>query len=77
MKGVGLNPLGASDSCEEFACSPYVCVCVFSSLSPASSYVCERWISDPKLTFAVNVSVESCLLSSWCVGHLFHIKDMG
>lgn len=32
-------------------------VCVFSSVPPASSYICDRWISDPKLTFAVNVSV--------------------
>lgn len=38
-------------------------VCMFSlclrvfSVAPASSYICDRWISDPKLTFAVNVSV--------------------
>lgn len=27
MKVVGLNPLEARNSSEEFGCSPYVCVC--------------------------------------------------
>lgn len=55
-KVVGLNPLAARNSCEEFACSFYVCVCS-SQLLPFPSYICDRWITDPKLTFAVNVSV--------------------
>lgn len=72
---VVLNPLGASNSCEEFACSPYVCVCSPQLLLLPPTFVIGK-VSDPKLTFAVNVSAESCLLALWCAGHLFHIKDM-